>query len=199
MFDKRTRLRLLPLTLAIAAVACSKEDPSPKRAAVVAKAPDPWFLNSDEQCRFDSTATYGDPEALVRAYVERDVQGAFLKRDAWLDAAVECPGRELAEDGYSIVADADVVPGRITGDSAKIGVRYSLVGTADANGFRPDMRVVTESVAVNRSRFGWRIATPSPSAHVFVDVARKRQVFTKADQWALDASLAQLRRLQPKR
>ena len=197
MLARRITLTLLPFALAI--VACSKEDSAAKPAPAVAKAPDPWFLRPDEQCRFDSTANHADPESLVREFVQRDVQGTFLGRDAWLDSAVECPGRERAGDGYSVVADAEVVPGRTAGDSAKVGVRYTLVGTADANGFRPDMRIVTDTVTVARTRFGWRMVTPSPAAHVLVDVAKKHQRFTSADQWAIDASLTQLRRLQPKR
>ena len=198
MHRTRSCLLVLPFALAVAA-ACSKEEPAVKATPVVARTPDPWFLRADEHCGFDSTATHADPQGLVREFVQRDVQGDFLKKDPWLDTAVECPGHEGTKDGYRMVADAEVVGGRTFGDSARVGVRYTLVGSADANGFRPDMRVVTETVTVNRSRFGWRMSTPSPTAHVFVDVAKKRQAFTSADQWAIDASLTQLRRLQPKR
>lgn len=193
--------RLTPplLVVSLIASACEKEAPPPKPAPAVALAPEPWFLASDAQCGFDSTANHPDPDALVREYVPRDGQGAFLRSDPWLTAAVECPGRERASSEYAIVASAQVVPSRTRGDSAKVGVRYLLLGVADPNGYRPDLRVVTETVAVNRTRFGWRIGSPAPMPHVLVDVARRRQTFTRADQWALDAAVTQAKRLSPQR
>ncbi len=198
MLCRRHSLAVLPFALALAAAACGNDDPAPKAAAVIAKAPEPWFMNSEEHCAFDTTAYHSDPEALVRAFVERDVEGTFLRSDAWFNAAVECPGHERAPDQYTIIADAAVLSVRTVGDSAKVGVRYTLLGDADAHGYRPDMRTVTKTVTAARSRFGWRITSPSPMPHVSVGAAKKRQTFTKADQWALDAAVTQARRLSPK-
>ena len=199
MFCRRYTLAVLPFALALAAGACGKDDPAPKARAVVAKAPDPWFMNPDERCAFDSTAHHTDPEQLVRDFITRDTQGAFFQSDGWFNGAVECPGRERSTDAYTIVADAEVVPIGTKGDSARVGVRYRLLGDADANGYRPDMRTVTETLTVTRSRFGWRLRSPAPVPHVMVDVAKKRQTFTRADQWALDAAVTQSQRLAPKR
>ena len=200
MVARHHNLLLLSLAFALAAVAaCSKKDSAPKGAAVVARAPEPWFMNPDEHCQFDSTTKHSDPEALVREFARRDEQGAFLRSDPWFHAAVECPGHERSPDTYSIVADAEVVPGRIAGDSARVGVRYTLLGVADVNGFRPDMRTVVDTVALYRSRFGWRLVSPAPMPHVTVDVAKKHQAFTRADSWALDAAITQARRFSPRR
>jgi hypothetical protein len=196
MIHPRHILALLPFALAIAA--CRKDDAGSKAAPVIARAPDPWFVE-DQGCQFDSTANHPDPDGLVRDFVQRDGRGTFFTNDPWFTAAVECPGREHSGAEYTIVAEAAVVPIRTVGDSAKVGVRYRLLGSADANGYRPDLRTVVETVSVNRSRFGWRIATPAPVPHVFVDVAKQRQAFTRADQWALDAALTQANRLSPKR
>ena len=194
----RRHSALALLTFALALAACKKDEPPARPAAVATKAPDPWFVDATSQCQFDSTATHADPEALVREFVARDEKGAFFARDAWLASAVECPGREPGADSYAIVLAAQVVPISTIGDSARVGVRYHLIGTADANGFRPDMRKVTDTLKVNRTRFGWRLSTPVPVPHVHFDVAKQRQVFTRADQWALDAALTQAQRLAPK-
>jgi len=195
---RRHSLALLPFALALAAADCKNSESRAKAPAVIAKAPDPWFLDSNAHCQFDSTANHPTAEGLVREFVQRDGQGAFMKSDSWFTAAVECPGREASSAEYSIVDGADVQPLRMNTDSARVGVRYRLLGVADANGFRPDLRTVTETLAVNRSRFGWRLASPAPAPHVLVDIARKRQAFTRADQWAIDAVVTQARRLAPR-
>jgi hypothetical protein len=199
MIDRRHCLALLPFVLAFAAAACSKEKPAAKASAAAARAPDPWFAQADQNCQFDSTNIHPDPDGLVREFVTRDAEGTFFVNDPWFASAVECPGRETAGTEYTIVTNAEVVPLRTIGDSARVGVKYTLLGVADANGFRPDLRTVTDTIRVNRSRFGWRIQTPAPVPHVTLDVAKRKQTFTRADLWALDAALTQTKRLSPPR
>jgi hypothetical protein len=193
---RRTRV-LLPVIIALAAVACGKDDKRSSAATKVAAAPDPWFMSPDNHCAFDSTANHSDAAGLVREYVQRDVQGAFLRSDAWFNSAVECPGHERSASDYIVVASSDVVPITESGDSARVGVRYRLLGAASPDGYRPDLKTVTDTVKLARTRFGWRIVH-APTPHVTVDVAKKHQTFTRADLWAIDASVTQAARLAPR-
>lgn len=188
---------LLPVVLTIAAVACGREDKRAADAPKVVAAPDPWFMSPDNQCGFDSTANHSDPESLVREFVQRDERGAFLRDDPWFSAAVECPGRERSPSDYVVVASSEIVPLRTNGDSARVGVRYRLLGAASPDGYRPDLKTVVDTVKLARTRFGWRIVH-APAPHVTVDIAKQHQTFTRADLWAIDASVTQAKRLAPR-
>ena len=195
---RRRTLVLLPLIVTVTAVACGKDEKRPNAAPKVAAVPDPWFAHPDNQCGFDSTAKHSDPEALVREFVQRDEQGGFLRPDPWFDAAVECPGHERSPSDYVVVASSEVVPLRTSGDSARVGVRYRLLGAASPDGYRPDLKTVVDTVKLARTRFGWRIVR-APAPHVTVDIAKKHQTFTRADLWAIEASVTQAARLSPQR
>lgn len=197
MHPRRRNLVLLPLLLAAATLACNKEDKRASAGPKVVAAPDPWFMSSDNNCAFDSSATHSSAEALVREFVRRDEQGAFLRDDPWFAAAVECPGQERSPSDYVVVASSEVVPLSAAGDSARVGVRYRLLGAASPDGYRPDLKTVTDTVKLARTRFGWRIVR-APAPHVTVDIAKKHQTFTRADLWAIDASVTQARRLAPR-
>ena len=198
MSIRRRAFALLPFIATVVVVACNKDEKRPPAAPRVAAAPDPWFMSAETQCGFDSTAIHPDAEALVREFVRRDEAGAFLRADPWFDAAVECPGRERSPSEYVVVASSEVVPLRASGDSARIGVRYHLLGAASPDGYRPDLKTVLDTVKLARTRFGWRIVG-APAPHVTVDVARKHQTFTRADLWAIDASVTQANRLSRNR
>lgn len=196
MNRRRRIFAILPVIVAVAAVACGKdEDPAAARPKVT-KAPDPWFVAA-ENCGFDSTANHSSAADLMREFVQRDEQGAFLRSDAWFNAAVECPAQERSVSEYVVVASSEVVPIRTNGDTARIGVRYRLLGAASPDGYRPDLKTVMDTVKLARTRFGWRIVR-APAPHVTVDVAKKHQTFTRADLWAIDASVTQAARLAPR-
>ena len=198
MSPRRRIVVLLPLVAVLAALACSKPEKQAPAARKVAAAPEPWFLAADSRCGFDTTAHFSDPADLVREFVQRDELGAFLRPDPHFDAAVECPARERSPSDYVVVAASEVVPIRVSGDSARIGVRYRLLGAASPDGYRPDLRTVLDTVKLARTRFGWRIVN-APAPHVTVDVAKRHQTFTRADLWAIDASVTQAKRLAPLR
>ena len=188
---------LLPLLLLFAAAACNREEKQAPIARKSAAAPEPWFLAAESQCGFDSTAHFSDPEDLVREFARRDEQGAFLRADPHFDAAVECPARERSPSEYFVIAGWEIVPLRTSGDSARVGVRYRLLGAASPDGYRPDLKTVIDTVKLARTRFGWRIVH-APAPHVTVDIAKNHQTFTRADLWAIDASVTQAQRLAPR-
>src|SRR5688572_10401855 len=80
---RRPSLVLLTIVCTIAAVACGGDDKRSTAAPRVVAAPDPWFMSADNNCGFDSTANHTDAEGLVREFVQRDEQGAFLRSDPW--------------------------------------------------------------------------------------------------------------------
>ena len=198
MSSYRRTFILLPVLLAVSATACGKEDKRAVAAPRVVAAPDPWFVSANNGCAFDSTASHSDPQSLVREFVERDERGAFLRDDPWFRTAVECPAQERSPNEYVVVASSEIVPLPARGDSARVGVRYRLLGAASPDGYRPDLKTVVDTVKLARTRFGWRIVR-APAPHVTVDIARQHQTFTRADLWAIDASVTQAKRLAPQR
>ena len=198
-FRRRTSI-LLPalLAVAVAVAACGKEDKRAVAAPKAVAAPDPWFVSASNGCAFDSSANHADPESLVREFVQRDETGTFLRDDPWFRTAVECPAQERSANEYVVVASSEIVPLTTRGDSARVGVRYRLLGAASPDGYRPDLKTVVDTVKLARTRFGWRIVR-APAPHVTVDVAKKHQTFTRADLWAIDASVTQAQRLAPRR
>ena len=198
MSHRRRAVVLLPALLAVAITACDKAEKRAPATPRVAAVVQPWFASADSRCGFDSTANHSDAMQLVREFVQRDQQGAFLRSDPWFDAAVECPANERSPSEYTVVASSEVVPLRAGGDSARIGIRYRLLGAASPDGYRPDLKTVVDTVKLARTRFGWRIVR-APAPHVTVDIAKKHQTFTRADLWAIDASVTQAQRLSPQR
>ena len=164
------RLRILAGVALLALGACRGQQAAPvdsetarstASTAAASAAGQPWYLDPDEGCAFDTTVAHPDPDRLVTEYLARDAAGQFLQTDAWFAGATECPGHEPGPDSYVVISEYRSAPLHRGSDSVAYAVTSTVVGMMGPAGLRSDPRTVVDTVAAVRTPFGWRIASPA--------------------------------------
>ena len=154
-------------------------------------------------CPTDTTVRHDDPVALVEEFVRRDAEGPFEREDfakAWLDAALTCAARTTS-DHYEIITGFRVSAGRRTPDTAYVLVsRDRAFQVARDDSGRP-VRLQsapgswTDTVAVLRTRYGWRIHRIAGGAHRLPGMARgELRDLSAPDRARLDSLVARVGR-----
>lgn len=134
------------------------------RRPVFSPADSAYYLGPSQGCGFLPTNLNPDPTALVREYIRRDNQGAFLKSNPWLDSAYDCPDHLPGPDAFTVVVTSTIVGQTITDSVATVLVQSHVLGDMgqDSIGsvFEAKPRVAVDTFVVVSTPFGWRIRSP---------------------------------------
>ena len=123
------------------------------------------------QCK--TTFRHTDPAGLVEEFVRRDAEGPFKREDlarAWHDGARTCMERNTSSH-YEVITAFSVAPLQQQADTARFLVRRSIAYTVgwDASGAVPHLVPAqgerTDTIAVVRTPYGWRIDRLHAGAH----------------------------------
>jgi hypothetical protein len=162
-------------------MACSAEPRPPGADSGRALAPAPVGAaaasgsssSDDDGCDLDSTRAHPAPLALVREFVERDARGEFAKGSEWLPGAVRCPGHLPGPDAFMAIDTMEVLTGEavVTPDSARVPVRYSVLGEASPLHFALAGSVLLDTFVVARTAYGWRVVSPDMPMRIQAAVA----------------------------
>jgi hypothetical protein len=129
--------------------------------------------STDDDCGLDSTRAHPEPLALVREFVERDGRGEFARGSTWLSGAVLCPEHLPGPDAFVAIDTMEVLTGAavVTADSARVPVRYALLGEASPLRFDAAPSVVVDTFLVARTSYGWRVVSPDMPMRIRAAVA----------------------------
>lgn len=112
-------------------------------------------------CGLDRRLQPLPPDQLVKALVMRASAGEFATSGEWLRGAVDCPDREPGSDSFSVVRGYTL--GRIDshGDTVRYQLRLNELGYQTLS-FHRLSRISVDTISVHRTRYGWRVRSPSP-------------------------------------
>lgn len=110
-------------------------------------------------CERSSASGYADPEALARAYVERDGRGEHgsSRTNQWLVRAHYCPIGLPGWDIITVVKEATIDSLVVEGPQAHAYVTYRRLGTADGVSFTPTLDNEQVRLPLVRLENGWRL------------------------------------------
>jgi hypothetical protein len=122
-----------------------------------------------------------DPVGLVRQYVKRDANGERMEPNPWFQGSVTWPD-EPGYDSHTVIRAFTVVPPKnIAGSSAKIAVRYDVMGWIVASGFIPQEKVEAFEFEVAQTAEGWRIQAPQIDQHILPEIAAAVSILAPED------------------
>ena len=101
------------------------------------------------------------PDQLVNAFVTRASAGEFATTGDWLRGAVDCPDREPGSDSFSVVRNYTVALLDSHEDTVRYQLRRNVLGYETLR-FHRLSRISVDTITVHRTRYGWRIRSPSP-------------------------------------
>jgi hypothetical protein len=125
-----------------------------------------WQRDTATECGLVPVVAHPNAGELVEEYVQRTGAGLFVKRDAWLDTAYECPHRLSVPREFTVVGGSSITPFSRTDTaveflvgSPQLGVLTLGEGRGSAT-FRARSGAVADTFVVARTPYGWRIVAP---------------------------------------
>jgi hypothetical protein len=126
-----------------------------------------WQRDTGSDCGLVPAVAHANAGHLVEEYLARTGAGQFVKRDAWLDTAYECPHRLSVPKEFTVVGGSSITPFSRTDttvaflvESPALGVLTLGTGRAGGASYLARSGVVADTFVVTRTPYGWRIVTP---------------------------------------
>lgn len=115
---------------------------------------------ADTTCAFDRRPVHPDPTVLIDEFVRRASEGAFDHTEGWLPTAVDCIGHEPGYDTFVVLDSPRVELEQMSADSARYLLASKELGVL-GEGLMTTPRARVDTLAVYRTEFGWRLASPA--------------------------------------